>query len=91
VDAAVPAWSAIASSVFHDSTTGLAGVTSGSIFELPAGRVTLALKLSVPKNWLITARPAALNVLWPETYSGNPGVTTLSAWYGSQRSPGTLP
>ena len=81
----------MASSVFQLSTTGFAGVTPGSIFELPAGMVTFALKLSVPKNLLITARPAALNVLCPETYSGKPGVTTLSAWYGSHLWPSTLP
>src|SRR5215207_3438642 len=39
----------------------------------------------------MTVRPAALKVLWPETYSGKPGVTTLVAWYGSQFSPRTLP
>src|SRR5688500_20304603 len=30
---------------------------------------------SVPKNAARTAAPAALNVLWPDVYSGNGGVT----------------
>lgn len=36
----MPAWSAASVSVFHDNTTGLAGVMPGSILELHAGMVT---------------------------------------------------
>ena len=36
-------------------------------------------------------RAAALKVLWPDTYSGNGGVTTVSSWYGSQFWPRTDP
>ena len=85
-----PASSAAAVSVFQDRTTSLAGVLASNR-ELPFLMVTFALKSSVPKNDTSTVRPAALNVLCPETYSGKPGVTTLSCWYGSQYCPSTLP
>src|SRR5215211_4402738 len=86
-----PASSAAAPMVFQDKTTSLAGVMPGSILELPALMVTLALKLSVPKKAPRMVRPAALKVLCPDTYSGNGGVTTLSAWYGCQFWPRTCP
>ena len=34
-----------------------------------------------------TSADARLKVLWPETYSGNGGVTKSSFWYGLQVSP----
>jgi hypothetical protein len=67
----MPGSSAASVSVFQDRITFLAGVMPGSIFELLAGMVTLALKLSVPKKEIRTLRPAALKVLCPDTYSGN--------------------
>ena len=52
----------------------------GSMREVPAGTVTLAPKLLEPVKVVMTCAPAALKVEWPETYSGNGGVTTRSSW-----------
>src|SRR5829696_429345 len=88
----MPASSAASVSVFQDRTMSLAGVTPGSIAELQAGMVTLAPNASLfPYIIVRTVRPAALNVLCPDTYSGKGGVTTFSCWYGIQFWPRTLP
>ena len=42
--------------------------------------VTVAPKVSLPVNAASMVAPAALKVEWPDRYSGNAGVTTLSAW-----------
>jgi len=49
----MPAWSAIASRVFQESTTALAGVTPGSIF---------ATTLGVTRNFSIAEHPAYFGV-----------------------------
>ncbi len=51
-----------------------AGVTPGSIFELPAGKVTESPNSSLPVNSVRISAPAALKVLCPEMYSGKGGV-----------------
>ena len=52
----------------------LAGTAPGSIVEEPAKIVADAPKESLPvKDFKISAL-AALNVLWPDTYSENGGV-----------------
>jgi hypothetical protein len=61
--------------------TSLAGLPElvavrGSIRELPALTVTLAPKLSEPRKVEMTRAPAPLKVEWPDTYSGNGGVTS---------------
>jgi hypothetical protein len=52
----------------------------GSIREVPALTVTLAPKVSEVVNRERTRAPAPLKVEWPDTYSGNGGVTTCSSW-----------
>jgi hypothetical protein len=81
----MPALPAAAEKVGQDRVTSLAGVPGlvgvlGSIREVPALTVTLAPKLSEPKKVETTRPPAALKVEWPDTYSGNGGVTTRSSW-----------
>jgi hypothetical protein len=84
VDAAVAAgaaaWSAAAANVRNVSVTGRAGVTPGSIMELPAGTVTEKPNRWLPVNEASTSAAAALKVEWPETYSANGGVTTAAGW-----------
>ena len=48
-------------------------------FELPAGNVTDAPKLSLPVKSLRISAPAALKVLCPEEYSGKGGVGKVRA------------
>lgn len=52
----------------------------GSIRDEPARIVTERFSTSLAPNDRITSLLAALKVLWPETYSGNGGVTTLGSW-----------
>src|SRR5215207_8189308 len=75
----VPASSPVCDQVGREKVTSVAGVV-GSIFSEPAGTVTVAPNVSPPVNHDRIAIPAPLNVECPETYSGNPGVTTLVAW-----------
>jgi hypothetical protein len=55
--------------------------------ELPAANVTELPNISLPVKSRRMAAAAALNVLCPETYSGNGGVGKVAGWYGIQRSP----
>jgi hypothetical protein len=56
-----PASSAVSISLGQELTTFVAGVMPGSILEMPASMVTLALKSALfPKNMLSTRLPAAL-------------------------------
>jgi hypothetical protein len=56
-----PTSSAVSISVGQEMTTFVAGVMPGSILELPASMVMLALKSALfPKNMLSTRLPAAL-------------------------------
>src|SRR5436309_8882158 len=84
----MPASSAAALKVAQVSVTGRAGTSPGSTREEPAGIVTASPKVSLPVKPASTAAAAALKVLWPETYSGKAGVTTVEAWYGCHWSPG---
>jgi hypothetical protein len=53
--------SAVSISLGQEMTTFVAGVMPGSILELPASMVTLALKSALfPKNMFSTRLPAAL-------------------------------
>ena len=49
--------------VFQVKVMGCAGVPPGSIFELPAGKVTEAPKISLPVKSFRISAPAALKVL----------------------------
>src|SRR5215204_1166748 len=75
----VPASSPVCDQVGSENVTALAGVF-GQILRDPAGTVTVAPNVSPPVNQDRIAIPAPLNVECPETYSGNPGVTTFVAW-----------
>src|SRR4051794_24660046 len=92
-----PASSAAAVNVGQVSVTSFAGVPTGwlasfgSNLDEPAVMVALAPNVSVPRNAWNTTQVAPLNVECPDTYSGNGGVTTLSAWYGRHCSAGTWP
>src|SRR5215471_9612176 len=77
-----PASSAAIENVDHESRTSRDGVIPGSTFELPFKILTESPKLSLPVNRKKIWAAAALNVLWPETYSGNGGVMTISRWKG---------
>jgi hypothetical protein len=74
--------SAASSKVRHASVTGLAGVTPGSMADVPGAMVTLAPKRGLPVNSRNTVAAAALNALWPDVYSAKGGV----ARYGRNRS-----
>ena len=75
----IPASSAAAENVAHDSVTSFAGVIPGSTRELPAATVTEAPKASLPVNRFKISAPAALKALCPEIYSWKGGVTTVAA------------
>ena len=47
--------------------------------------------MSLVVNAFRMTPPAALNVLCPETYSGNAGVTTCGSWKGVHSAAGTGP
>src|SRR3954447_21038233 len=85
----MPAWSAASWNVRQERVTGRAGTRSGSMLELPAGKVTDAPKFSFPVKSARMVAPAALKELWPETNSGNGGVGKVEGWYGSQLAPST--
>src|SRR5439155_3036979 len=44
-------------------------------------------KYSLPVMPVRTSAAARLNVLWPETYPGNDGVTNVGSWYGTHAVP----
>jgi hypothetical protein len=75
-----PASSSALVKVGQVSTIGIAGVARGSIRDEPAGMVTWAPNRSLPVNIRKTRAPAALKVLWPDTYSGNGGVSEVIGW-----------
>src|SRR5271165_429197 len=83
----MPASFAASVNVSHFSVTGLAGVTPGSIWELPAASVTESPNRSLPVHSVRMRPAAALYVLWPETYSGKGGVGNVASWYGSHCEP----
>src|SRR4051794_21496219 len=83
-----PASSAASSMVRQARMTGAAGVLPGSTRDDPAGTVTDRSSRLVPVNDRSTSNVAALNVLCPDRYSGNGGVTTLSGSEGDQPPPG---
>src|SRR6267142_5971418 len=83
----IPASFAATVNVGQDNVTGAAGVTPGSIFELPAGNVTESRKRSLPVHNRRMAAPAALNVLCPEMNSANGGVGKVEGWYGIHSDP----
>jgi hypothetical protein len=64
--------------VSQNNVIGSAGVSPGSIFELPAGKVTECLNSSQPVKSLRISAPAALKVLCPEMYSGKGGVGNVT-------------
>src|SRR4051794_11632851 len=85
-----PASSAAAEEVGQDSVTLLAGQIPGSIAELRGAAVYESPKVSLFVNRFRTYAAAALNVLCPEGYSGNGGVSTDASWYGSHPLPGMV-
>jgi len=62
------------------NVTGYLGVRPGSIFELPAGKVTEPPKASLPVKSFRISAPAALKVLYPELHSGKGGVGKVLDW-----------
>src|SRR5215472_7004187 len=85
----MPAWAAASEKVAHDRVRSLAGVTPGSTRELPDLTTNPVPNRSLPVNRLRTSAAAALNVLCPETCSGNAGDTRVSSWKGAQAEPST--
>ena len=73
--------------VLQVRVTGFAGVSPGSIFDVPAGNVTEYPKASLPVKSFRISAPAALNVLCPELHSGKGGVGKVLGWYGIQPPP----
>jgi hypothetical protein len=58
----------------------VAGVTPGSIRELPARTVADRPNRSLPVNRFSTRAAAALNVEWPDANSPNGGVGKVDGW-----------
>ena len=88
-----PAWLPASVKLENFSTVVLAGTSPGSIVDLPAATVTVSgiLNVSVPTKRLKTVLAAAENVLCPEVYSANGGVTTEGSWYGIHCEPSMSP
>ena len=76
----MPASSAASLTVLHVRVTSFLGTAPGSTRDVPASWVAEAPNASEPVKRLRISAPAALNVLWPDRYSGKGGVTTLAAW-----------
>src|ERR1700720_1506770 len=83
----MPASLAASVNVSQRSVIGWAGVTPGSIFEVPEGSVTASPKWLLPVHSSRILAAAALYVLWPDTYSGNGGVGDVASWYGIHCEP----
>ena len=81
--------SAASENVAQDSVTSCLGAKPGSMRPEPAEKVTSAPRASLPVKRLRTSAAAAENVLCPDVYSGNGGVTNVAGWYGTQSSPFT--
>src|SRR5713101_10212669 len=83
----MPALAAADEKVDQERVTLCVGAKPGSICELPGVAVNESPKVSLPVDCCKIKAPAALNVLCPETYSGNGGVTTIASWYGKKFAP----
>src|SRR5438105_13447801 len=85
----MPAESAASKYVAHSSLTSEDGPASN--FNEPARTVQSSSppgKYSLPVKPVSTSAAARLNVLCPEKYPANDGVTNVGAWYGSHSTAG---